>query len=88
MKTLKGLLIWLLQACLMLLTFWLLTQLIWLGGAWYDVAAWALMPVLGLFSAYLVTRRGVNNYIAWPCARFSPITSSPAIRRAARGRRW
>ena len=65
MKTLKGLLIWLLQACLMLLTFWLLTQLIWLGGAWYDVAAWALMPVLGLFSAYLVTRRGVNNYIAW-----------------------
>ena len=65
MKTLKGLLIWLLQTCLTLLAFWLLTQLIWLGGAWYDVAAWALMPVLGLFSAYLVTRRGVNNYIAW-----------------------
>ena len=35
------------------------------SGAWYELAAWALMPALGCISAYLVTRRGVNNYIAW-----------------------
>ena len=65
MKIFKGFCVWLLQATLALAACVLLTLLIWLGGAWYDVAAWALMPVLGLFSAYLVTRRGVNNYIAW-----------------------
>ena len=65
MKTLKGLLTWLLQSCLTLLAFWLLTFLIWLGGPWYALASWGLMPALGLVSAYLATRRGLNNYIAW-----------------------
>ena len=65
MKTIKGLLLWLLQLCLTLVVFGLLTFLIWLPGPWYDLAAWALMPALGLVSAYGVTRRGVNNYIAW-----------------------
>ena len=65
MKTLKGFLVWILQLCLTLLAFWLLTHLIWLSGPWYELAAWALMPALGLISAYLATRRGVNNYIAW-----------------------
>ncbi|MBQ4090120.1 MAG: hypothetical protein IJC56_09640 [Clostridia bacterium] len=31
----------------------------------YSVCAWALWPVAGLFSAYMVTVKGVNNYLAW-----------------------
>ena len=64
-RMLKGLLIWLLQAGLTLLAFVLLTLLIWLTGPWYELAAWAAMPLLGAASAYWATRRGVNNYIAW-----------------------
>ncbi|HIV31317.1 MAG TPA: hypothetical protein IAB20_10500 [Candidatus Pullichristensenella excrementipullorum] len=65
MKIFKGFCVWLLQATLALAAYVLLTLLIWLPGAWYELAAWALMPALGCISAYLVTRRGVNNYIAW-----------------------
>ena len=65
MKTLKGFLVWILQLCLTLLAFWLLTHLIWLSGPWYELAAWALMPNRYTYRAYLATRRGVNNYIAW-----------------------
>ena len=65
MKIFKGFCVWLLQATLALVACVLLTLLIWLPGAWYELAAWALMPALGLVSAYGITRRGVNNYIAW-----------------------
>jgi hypothetical protein len=26
---------------------------------------WGIWPALGLFSAYMVTVRGVNNFLAW-----------------------
>lgn len=57
-RMLKGLLIWLLQAGLTLLAFVLLTLLIWLTGPWYELAAWAAMPLLGAASAYWATRAG------------------------------
>lgn len=31
----------------------------------YSACAWALWPAAGLVSAYMVTVRGVNNYLAW-----------------------
>lgn len=31
----------------------------------YSVCAWALWPIMGLASAYMVTIRGINNYLAW-----------------------
>ena len=64
-RKLKGVLVWFAQAGLTLLAFVALTLLIWMPGPWYDIMAWAGMPILGLFSAYLATRHGVNNYIAW-----------------------
>lgn len=38
---------------------------IWLSKALYAVCAWALVPAAGLFGAYYVTVKGVNNYLAW-----------------------
>ena len=38
---------------------------IWLSKALYAVCAWALVPAEGLFSAYFITVKGVNNYLAW-----------------------
>lgn len=35
-------------------------------GAWYSILMWGLIPALSAVSAYLVTRRGVNAYLAWP----------------------
>lgn len=32
----------------------------------YSVGAWVIWPLAGLVSAYMVTVRGVNNYLAWP----------------------
>lgn len=34
-------------------------------GAVYGGYMWAAVPLLGLFSAYWVTRRGLLNYLAW-----------------------
>lgn len=65
MRFLKGFLWWLLQAGASLVIYTLLTLLIWLDGTLYAIACWAAMPVLGLFTAYFIARRGVNNYIAW-----------------------
>lgn len=31
----------------------------------YRTAAWGIYPALGLLSAYMATRRGLNNYLAW-----------------------
>ncbi|OPZ69298.1 MAG: hypothetical protein BWY81_00496 [Firmicutes bacterium ADurb.Bin467] len=65
MRFLKGFLWWLAQAAASLAVCTLLTLLIWLDGTLYAVASWAAMPVIGLFTAYFVARRGVNNYLAW-----------------------
>ena len=31
----------------------------------YSACAWVLWPIAGIVSAYLVTVKGVNNYLAW-----------------------
>lgn len=36
-----------------------------LSGMVYDAVMWGILPLYGALSAYFITRRGVNNYIAW-----------------------
>ena len=35
------------------------------GNVFYKLCSYAALPVLGAVSAYMVTVRGVNNYLAW-----------------------
>jgi len=44
---------------------YLLFNTIWLSKAVYSVCTWAVWPLAGLVSAYMVTVRGVNNFLAW-----------------------
>lgn len=37
----------------------------WLSGAVYGACVWGLLPMAGAVSAWLVTIKGVNNYLAW-----------------------
>ena len=62
MKTLKLLLF---QAGAMLILSWLCAHALWLGNWTYTACQWALLPVAGAVSAYIITLRGVNNYLAW-----------------------
>jgi len=53
------------QLVCMLLCAYLLYNTIWLSRTLYAAAVWAILPVIGLLSAYMVTIKGVNNYLAW-----------------------
>jgi len=35
------------------------------GALLHDVCVWMLLPVLGAATSYMITVRGVNNYLAW-----------------------
>jgi len=83
-KFFKGSLWWLAQAALLFPVYWFLTFLMWYDGTLYALASWIAMPLLGLITAYFVTRRGVNNYIAWiapPVCQYAAhmlVTTAPA----------
>lgn len=49
----------------MLIIAYVLLNTIWLSRALYGACTWAVLPLTGLFSAYFVTVKGVNNYLAW-----------------------
>lgn len=43
-----------------------------LGGIWYDVGMWGLVPLAGAVCAWRGVRRGVSAYLAWilpPCCQ-------------------
>jgi hypothetical protein len=40
-------------------------QLLWVNPKLYEVSGWALIPAFGALSAYVATRRGLSNYVAW-----------------------
>ena len=44
---------------------YLMFNTIWLSRLLYGLCAWALWPAAGMFSAYVVTLKGINNYLAW-----------------------
>lgn len=65
MKKLRYPLLLLLQAAGMLVLSYLLLSLLWVSGTLYQVSAWAVLPLLGAVSAYLVTVKGINCYLGW-----------------------
>ena len=44
---------------------YLLFNTVWFSRWVYNVCAWGIWPLLGALSAYMVTVRGVNNFLAW-----------------------
>ena len=58
-------LIWLIQVVAMLLLGTLTTLSALLGGFPHGVFLWGVMPLGGMASAGIATRRGLNNYLAW-----------------------
>lgn len=65
MKRWKWPVAWLVQI-LEMLALGLMTALIhMLGAVPYGIAAWAVMPLAGLYTAFKATRRGLLNYAAW-----------------------
>lgn len=65
MKLLKYLLMLVLQFVGMAVSAYILFNTLWLSRTVYNICIWGVWPVLGIFSAYMVTVRGVNNFLAW-----------------------
>ncbi len=65
MKLIKGILLILAQFAAMAVISYLLFNTLWLSRTVYNICMWGIWPVLGLFSAYMITVRGVNNFLAW-----------------------
>ena len=65
MKMFKGLLLIAAQFAAMAVISYILFNLLWLNRMVYDICAWGVWPLLGLISSYMVTVRGVNNFLAW-----------------------
>ena len=65
MKLLKGFLLMLAQFVCMAIISYVMFNTLWLSRLVYNICMWGLWPVVGLFSAYRVTVRGVNNFLAW-----------------------
>lgn len=54
-----------LQLAGMAILSYIVCNLKWLSNAVYGACAWGVLPLAGAVSAYLVTLKGVNNYLAW-----------------------
>ena len=65
MKLIKYTLMLMAQFTGMLILAYLVANTLWLSRFVYNVCLWAALPAACLMSAYMVTVRGVNNYIAW-----------------------
>ena len=65
MKIVKGLLMLIIQFIGMAVLAYLMFNTLWFSRIVYNICIWGVWPVAGLFSAYLVTVRGVNNFIGW-----------------------
>lgn len=65
MKLMKYALMLLLQFIGMLLIAYTAFNTIWLSRVIYNICTWILVPAAGLFSAYIVTVKGINNYLTW-----------------------
>ncbi len=65
MKLIKYFAILALQLMGMMVVAYIAYNTRWLSGAAYGVCVWGLLPLAGAVSAYLVTIKGVNNYLAW-----------------------
>lgn len=62
---LKWLWILLVQIISMFALYALMSLSLWLGSFLHGVCLWVLMPIAGLISACMATRKGLLNYIAW-----------------------
>lgn len=65
MKRHRWLLVWLIQIAAMLAAGCLAALALWLNRTLYGACMWGVMPLLGLASACMATRRGLLNYAAW-----------------------
>ena len=65
MKRFGWLLVWLVQFAAVFALGCVLALSLWLNHALYGVCMWAVMPLIGLASAYLATVKGLLNYAAW-----------------------
>lgn len=65
MRFLKGLLIVFAQLLGLVVISYLAYLSLYRGRVFYNVCSWAILPLLGMISAYMVTVHGVNNYLAW-----------------------
>lgn len=54
-----------LQFIAMLLAAYIAYNTRWLSGAVYGVCIWSVLPLISAVGAYLITVKGVNNYLAW-----------------------
>lgn len=65
MKLIKYFAMLALQFMAMLVAAYVAYNTRWLSGAVYGVCSWVLLPLAGAAGAYLITIKGVNNYLAW-----------------------
>ena len=65
MKLGKYALMLLIQLLAMAAISFALFSTLFLSSFLYKLCSWAFWPILGAVSAYMVTVRGVNNYLAW-----------------------
>lgn len=70
MKTIKLLLI---QLAISAAASYLSAAALWLSAAVYGACQWAALPLLGAATAYGITTRGVNNYLAWIIPPFAGV---------------
>lgn len=55
----------LLQFLGLLVLSWAAARMLLVSSVLSGVLMWGVLPPLGALSAYLVTRKGVNNYLGW-----------------------
>ena len=65
LKKVKWPVVWLVQILSMLILGALTALSSLFGAVVYGIAAWAMMPAAGMFSACRATRLGLLNYAAW-----------------------
>ena len=65
LKGLRWLWVWLVQIAAMALLSLLACLSFFLGGEFYGLCLWLLLPLAGAVSSYLATVKGLLNYAAW-----------------------